>query len=74
MADTLIVNANGPYETVGPLTIVDPIGQEVHVPDGKRVWLCRCGGSSDKPFCDGTHEKIGFSADAAARQRFKTTT
>jgi CDGSH iron-sulfur domain-containing protein 3 len=71
MADTLIVNANGPYETVGPLTIVDPTGQEVEVPEGKHVFLCRCGGSGDKPFCDGTHEKNRFQADAAARQRFK---
>ena len=71
MADTLIVNANGPYETVGPLTIVDPTGQEVVVPESKRVWLCRCGGSGDKPFCDGTHEKNGFSAANAARQRLK---
>jgi CDGSH-type Zn-finger protein len=71
MADTLIVNANGPYETVGPLTIVDPTGQEVLVPEGKRVWLCRCGGSGDKPFCDGTHEKNGFQAENPARQRFK---
>jgi CDGSH iron-sulfur domain-containing protein 3 len=71
MADTLIVNANGPYETVGPLTIVDPTGREVEVPEGKRVSLCRCGGSGDKPFCDGTHEKNGFQAASAARQRFK---
>jgi CDGSH-type Zn-finger protein len=71
MADTLIVNANGPYEMVGPLTIVDPTGQEVQVPDGKRVFLCRCGGSSDKPFCDGTHKTNGFQAEDAARQRFK---
>ncbi|HEY7201488.1 MAG TPA: CDGSH iron-sulfur domain-containing protein [Candidatus Dormibacteraeota bacterium] len=73
MADTLIVNANGPYETVGPLTIVDPTGQEVEVPEGKRVWLCRCGGSADKPFCDGTHNENGFQAENPARQRFKKT-
>jgi len=71
MAPTLIVNPNGPYETVGPLTIVDPTGQEIEVPEGKRVWLCRCGGSADKPFCDGTHERESFQAAEAARQRFK---
>jgi CDGSH-type Zn-finger protein len=28
----------------------------------EKVWLCRCGGSRNKPFCDGTHKTIGFAA------------
>ncbi len=55
---------NGPFRLEG----VDEItrwsdGQAIPV-DG-RAMLCRCGGSSNKPFCDGTHTKNGFSGDKA---------
>src|SRR5659263_69642 len=39
--------------------IFDSEGEEI--PSGEEAALCRCGGSRNKPFCDGTHAKIGFS-------------
>ena len=46
---------NGPYAFHGPLTID---GESV----GFRATLCRCGASKNKPFCDGSHNAIGFKA------------
>jgi CDGSH-type Zn-finger protein len=60
------VRLNGPYRVQGPITLVDADGNEFELPDdGRPLALCRCGGSTTKPFCDGTHSKIGF--DAATR-------
>jgi CDGSH-type Zn-finger protein/uncharacterized Fe-S cluster protein YjdI len=48
----------------GPLKVEGAV--EFHAADGstfvtEKVWLCRCGHSANKPFCDGTHKKIGFT-------------
>jgi CDGSH-type Zn-finger protein len=60
------VRENGPYKVTGPITLIDADGNEFELPDdGKPIVLCRCGGSTTKPFCDGTHSKVGF--DAAER-------
>ena len=60
------VRQNGPYlvET-DDITLVDWNGSEYAIAR-KPVALCRCGGSTNKPFCDGTHSKIGFQAAEAA--------
>jgi CDGSH-type Zn-finger protein/uncharacterized Fe-S cluster protein YjdI len=50
---------NGPLEVTGNLEIVSGTGRTVL--RTQQTWLCRCGGSSNKPFCDGTHAKIGFA-------------
>jgi uncharacterized Fe-S cluster protein YjdI len=51
---------NGPLFLRGRLRIVDPEGGVIR--EDTRVALCRCGGSANKPFCDGTHRRIGFTS------------
>lgn len=59
---------NGPYLVSGPVIIQDADGNEYPIKK-QTVALCRCGGSTNKPFCDGTHSKIGFqAAQRAVRQ------
>jgi CDGSH-type Zn-finger protein/uncharacterized Fe-S cluster protein YjdI len=50
---------NGPVLVEGPVKVVDAGGAVAA--QGTRGAFCRCGASSSKPFCDGTHNKIGFS-------------
>ncbi|HWM19437.1 MAG TPA: CDGSH iron-sulfur domain-containing protein [Ilumatobacteraceae bacterium] len=61
IAVTITPLENGPYLIKGPVTIHDADGGEYQI-DRATIALCRCGGSTSKPFCDGTHSKIGFSA------------
>ena len=59
---TITVRENGPFRVEGPFRLIDADGTEYAVPAGKGVSLCRCGASTKKPFCDGTHSRIGFAA------------
>ena len=63
---TIRTRRNGPYVIEGDqVKIVDWNG--VEYPVGRwPVALCRCGASTTKPFCDGTHSRIGFQAAEAA--------
>jgi CDGSH-type Zn-finger protein len=61
---TIEVRPNGPYIIHGPIEVRDTNGDVV--PTQTRTVLCRCGASTKKPFCDGTHSKIGFQAAAQA--------
>ncbi len=63
MSVKITIRNNGPYVVEGDFTLVDAAGNEV--PVAKRA-LCRCGGSTTKPFCDGTHSQIGFQGAMAA--------
>ena len=48
---------NGPVEVSGAVLMVDPAGQAAP-PSESPIYLCRCGHSSEKPFCDGTHKTL----------------
>ena len=50
---------NGPLKVEGPVELVDQDGNPILV-DRATIFLCRCGGSANTPFCDGTHSRIGF--------------
>jgi CDGSH-type Zn-finger protein len=54
---------DGPYEVSGPLQVHDRDGAPVD-PPGETIYLCRCGRSANKPFCDGSHARTGWKEDA----------
>lgn len=63
---TIKVRQNGPYVIEGDdVAVLDWNGSPYSIVR-RPVALCRCGGSARKPFCDGTHRKIGFQAAEAA--------
>ncbi len=54
-------SANGPLVLSGNVSIRSASGRVAW--RGTNVALCRCGGSKNKPFCDGSHKEIGFVGD-----------
>lgn len=57
------VRENGPYKVTGPIRLIDADGNEYDLgEEGEPIALCRCGGSTTKPFCDRTHSRLGFEA------------
>ena len=69
MAVEIVATKNGPYLLTGDLSQIelrDGDGNLYDVVGKSRIFLCRCGASTTKPFCDGQHSKIGFQAAEAA--------
>jgi CDGSH-type Zn-finger protein len=77
------VTKNGPYLVTGDIplapqrVVTNAEGESLewkegaHIPHETQFALCRCGQSSNKPFCDGTHKKIGFDGtETASREPF----
>jgi CDGSH-type Zn-finger protein len=61
---TVKVLPKGPYLVEGKINLLDANGNRIVA--GEKIALCRCGASTNKPFCDGAHSRIGFDAAAAA--------
>jgi CDGSH-type Zn-finger protein len=59
---------NGPIRVEGEFEIVDPAGAPFGLAGRTVISLCRCGHSANKPFCDGTHNRVGFTDTVVARE------
>ena len=69
MAIKMMFTPNGSIVVGGDLselTLIDPTGKKIDVSGEKKIFLCRCGGSKNKPFCDDSHLENGFQAAEAA--------
>jgi CDGSH-type Zn-finger protein len=54
----ITTTANGSLHCTGAIEVSDAQGKLLK--SGKELWLCRCGASGNKPFCDGSHKGAGF--------------
>jgi CDGSH-type Zn-finger protein len=64
---TIKATRNASYRVSGPITLLDADGNPLTF-EGDEVWLCRCGHSESKPFCDGSHARVGFQSEVLAEE------
>ena len=67
MPAKITIRSDGPVRIEGEFTIVDQDGNAFDLAGRTVISLCRCGQSSNKPFCDGTHGTCGFASTIEAR-------
>jgi CDGSH-type Zn-finger protein len=60
--------SNGPLRIEGEFQICDAQGNLFGLAGRTVISLCRCGHSQNKPFCDGSHARIGFQSECPARE------
>jgi CDGSH-type Zn-finger protein len=68
MAETKItIRNNGSIRVEGDFVLLDQDGRPFDLAGRTQISLCRCGHSSNKPFCDGSHKECSFQSDVVAR-------
>jgi CDGSH-type Zn-finger protein len=67
MSSKILARNRGPLVVEGEFTLVDASDKAFGLGGRTRISLCRCGQSANKPFCDGTHGRVGFSDECVAR-------
>ena len=67
MSAKVTIRNNGPVRIEGDFILVDQEGRPFDLAGRTVITLCRCGESSNKPFCDGTHNRCGFESPIEAR-------
>jgi len=66
---SIIVTNNGPLRIIGSnIVIKDVAGNTFGLAGRTLISLCRCGHSENKPFCDGSHARVGFQSEVVARE------
>lgn len=66
---SITVNNNGPLRVIGSnIVIKDVAGNTFGLAGRTIISLCRCGHSENKPFCDGSHARVGFQSEVQARE------
>ncbi len=63
----ILCKNNGPLLISGEFEIQDAAGKPFDVAGRTKIALCRCGHSANKPFCDGSHNRVGFQSSVEAR-------
>lgn len=66
MTTKITVINNGSLRVEGDFELCDQEGNNYDLAGRTKIFLCRCGASSTKPFCDGAHKKIGFQSVCSA--------
>jgi CDGSH-type Zn-finger protein len=67
MATIITVKNHGSIQVDGEFELYDQSGKKFDLTGKPTIWLCRCGHSKNKPFCDGSHKAADFQSEINAK-------